>query len=987
MQFPSLFKAFFILYALSFAALAQETERAKPARILMSYGQMGASYDWFKAREPYFHHLYYQRTDGHEQSCALNLHHLSDYSTLVLCPGLNDVSAPFTPLARVSTRDMETLGEFVNAGGNLVLVGTAVYYFNSPEGLKLIGLTALLDGSQAYRSPCASDLKKHPVFSLFVRPDVDEVDDTEMEEAEEAQGAKEMDRSLMATPVASRVADAIAVLKSLDDPPRIAASERALGKGKILVLPQELFPPFRSQTRQVAPEDVDSRLENFFPRLFDHLRMPRIGDAVRAAMRDSPIADRRLAVWFREPDHTIFQGAAMLLRPAPADASELLTEVHRVVGINEYERIPLYLTVQGIEGTVTIRLVQDTPAKPDLFSRAKLRFQGPPANDLPGPTVYLSDLERDGRGWVVNPGPSGTMTLWLQVQTAGVSAGAYSGKLLFTCYRGQQSVQITLDVRPVALPDYPLHHFEAETNALAQFVSNKPENIATAAQDLAEAHSDHIMTLPTLYQDVTVRETGRPLAEFLVAENRERFEKGNLPGLDLTEAADWYLHEAIQHGLIVHRSYYHLNAERYLGFLRAMFDNRELSEKSPEYLVFLRWYLVETLAYLREKGFRFCYLKFGDEWMPEELPSFLEGVRPAREAGWKIAANPNGPSVLGALHYRAQLRPVIDLYWESAGPQHYVACAGEIGQEREVVAPDGLWMVTTSSWWWNKTLTAGFEHGYTMAYNDVRSLHYHGWSRGGNHGVFLDMRQGRFIVRPSIGYLHLGEGVEEAEFLTMAKRLIRYGQQHGRHMKSFEARLASIVGPEATILPMISGEGDKAACLLGYLPHPEPGTGLATYRRAKAALLGLIEDLREDLCPVERKLRWGTFWLYDGRLVPLTLACGPGLDAAMQVLEGGLLAKSEGTVKIEKLTAIRGLPDREGVSVLILDAADESLRTALLGVHPELSLAADYPPKDSYALYGPLEAKNGHRIVVAGNGPAGVALGCRNLLRFIEDVY
>jgi hypothetical protein len=54
-------------------APAQPVAPPGPARLIMDYWQMGASYNWFKDREGYFHHLYYNRTDGKETRCGLNL--------------------------------------------------------------------------------------------------------------------------------------------------------------------------------------------------------------------------------------------------------------------------------------------------------------------------------------------------------------------------------------------------------------------------------------------------------------------------------------------------------------------------------------------------------------------------------------------------------------------------------------------------------------------------------------------------------------------------------------------------------------------------------------------------------------------------------------------------------------------------------------------------------------------------------------------------
>jgi hypothetical protein len=474
----------------------------------------------------------------------------------------------------------------------------------------------------------------------------------------------------------------------------------------------------------------------------------------------------------------------------------------------------------------------------------------------------------------------------------------------------------------------------------------------------------------------------------MVPENRERFVKGELPRLDFQTVCDPYFHAAIERGLVIHRSYHHYNADRYLPALRRMYEQPDMAATSPEYHRFVHWYLRQALDYVREKGYAFAYLKYGDEWGAKEVDKSLAEIKPLREAGWKVVINPNGGQVLGAPELVDRLKPYVDIWQETAGPEHYVRTVAALQKERERLPPDGLWMVTTSSWWWNKSLWAGWQHGYTMAFSGIRSFHYHGWTRGGNHGAFLDNREGRFIVRPSVGYHMLGEGIQEAEYLTLAGRLVRYGRQTGRNMDVFEARLKSIVGPEATRVKLVRLPPEKKAeNLIQYLPHPPEDLPIENYLQARTALLALIEEMQQAVGPVRRELRWGDQRLYTPDGPALAIAGGAGADPAVAALHSGLAQKAGEGAAITTQVNMADIPAHSGVTILAVCREDEALCRKVNARYPDLSPDPGYPHAGSYAVYGPLPHGAGRLVIILGGDKAGATLGGRNFVRFVEDAF
>jgi hypothetical protein len=395
--------------------------------------------------------------------------------------------------------------------------------------------------------------------------------------------------------------------------------------------------------------------------------------------------------------------------------------------------------------------------------------------------------------------------------------------------------------------------------------------------------------------------------------------------------------------------------------------------------LFLDWYLHEVLRYLNEKGFRFVYSKWGDEWGPEYLATFLAGAVPMHKLGWKIMANP-GDAVMTVPDYRQQLKSVIDISLDYG--KHHVAFIDEIQKERKLIAPDGLMFLATSSWWWNKPLDQGFHDGYAMAFNDRRAHHYHGWHRNsvGGQGVALDMRDGKFDLRPSVGYQYLGEGIQEAEYLTMALRLIKAGEMSGKKMDAYRKEVADIIGPEGKLVKLTVSDFDG-------LLYPREGIPLTTYQQAKESLLDLILRLRKEVGPVSKQLRWGYFELYDGRKT-VNIYCRPVLNEAAMTLKKELNEKLDSAGKINLKNLEATLPElQDEMAVVIFDTNDDALTGDVRKKFPDLGITKTYPARDSYSLYGPLPAGQGQMILVAGNGVSGTTLGADNFVWFIEEVY
>lgn len=935
------------LLALFLALLAGTAGAAKPARIFMGYHEMGATYDWFDLREKFAHQLYY-RSSGAE-TCTLDWSRLQDYSTVIVCVGMRG-----TP--KVTPQQAASIEEFVQQGGNLVIVGAALEYFSDPNvAARLHGIQLLRNAKPA---ACRGTSPEHPLFSVL--------------------GAE----PIQATPMGIKPEGGRVLLA--DEKQNVAAFERQIGAGYVLLLPQELFPPF-GPGRSIADDKLDPRVRPFLARLFEHLHVPLFEQAVREGVAGSRLRNRTLTPWYRPPDHYVFQGAHMLAPPYPVHEREVLTQIRRQVGIDEHERVPIYLTARDVQGPVSIQLRQRTRKKPDLFANARVRVQGRPAEHRTGPTVYLSDLARDGDKLLLDVAACDTKTLWLQFDTRGASPGTYAGEVAFTAGGRTQKVAIQLEVFDAPIPAYHRLHFEIEANTLAAYIQGKRENLIAAVDDFEAAHVDCLMMSPIMYNDAKISGTGELLSSFLRPENRARFERGDLPGINFSDY-DWYFQEAIQRGLITHRGYQWYNADRYAPMVARMCGQPSVAPDSAEMRRFYDWYLAEVLRYLRERGYRFIYLKWGDEWGPDQLDWICNSTMPLKKLGWGIVLNPNGKSVVSVPAMRERLLGLIDCWMMNDGMPHYREAVAEVAKRREIVSPDGLMLVTTSSWWWNQPLDTGWYHGYTMAHNDVRAFHYHGWTRGGNHGAYLDNSDGRFVIHPSISYQLMGEGLEESEYLVLAKQLVRHAQKRGLDVAQYQKRLDSLVG-EGTdkLIPMQYEEAFA-------MPAPGPRLGarvpMEKYQDAKARLLPMVAELRARLGPAQRKLRWGYAWLHEGGRAPLRIGHGTDLESQAKHLARLFDMKSEGTTTV-RLEACGTEPPAPGKDVCfwLVDTRDKNAVGALKQRFASLAVGDDYPAKGSYALYGPLAWGDGHLVIIAGHGPEGVALGNECFVRFVEDVY
>ncbi|MCC7518364.1 MAG: hypothetical protein IT578_04170 [Verrucomicrobiae bacterium] len=950
-------------FCLACLAAADAVAAAGPLRLFMGKHDMGFTYSWFDLRDPCFHHLYYRRLGAHP--FQLDLRDLETYGAVVICPRLSG-GEEGRPQGKLTAEQLRAVEQFVRQGGSLVIVGEAINYFSEPGVIdKLVGVGR---ARVTYPVPCQLAAGEHPLFSAFGNTPI------------------------RATPVAEGIVEGKGFLSYKDK--YLAAFERPLGKGRILLLAQELFPPFGLGSSEVGgisipnlktrmEQQLDPRLRPFLKSLLDYLGVPLLRDAIRDELAKTPFANRKLIAWFREPDHDIFQGAQMLRQPCPTRLEEVVTQLRRTVGINEHERIPLYVTVQNAQKPVTITLKSRGGGKTDLFAGARLWSQGAPAADLTGPTVYLTELNREGDGWRLEVAGHDTRTLWLQFDTKGASPGKCEGELRLSCDGQEQVVAVSLLVKDAPLPEYPLHHLEIETNALGTFIQGDPERLKAAFRDLVDAHADHLMSTPISYGvEAKIRGTGQTLSQYLTSENRPALENGPLPRLDFS-GADWFYQEAIRHGLVMHRFYYWYNADSYATKVARVFGKDALAMDSKEMRLFLRWYLAELLAYLHEKGFRFTYLKWGDEWGASELEHNLEPARFLKSLGWKLAMNPNG-NVLAVPQFRKQVKEVNDLWQMQSDMKYYLETVNEVKKEREVVPPDGLMLSSTSSWWWDKPLDLGFRLGYTLAHNGVQGHHCHGWTRGWEvpQGVFLDHRDGRFVVRPSIGQAQLGEGIEEGEFLALAHRLVRYGESRGVKMDAYKKTLAEVIGDKGG--EILKVRFDESF----WLPVPDPATPLADYRRAKEKVLDLVAEMRGKLGKVRKTLRWGYDWVYDGKQKALPIYTWPGKQADAKRLQDLLAVKAEGTVPVELREVKNGAPTRpEGTAILLCDTSDRAQREHLQSTCPPLGVQDGYPAQGSYSLYGPVKCGEGRLVVVAGNGPGGVALGSENLVRCLEDVY
>jgi hypothetical protein len=381
-----------------------------------------------------------------------------------------------------------------------------------------------------------------------------------------------------------------------------------------------------------------------------------------------------------------------------------------------------------------------------------------------------------------------------------------------------------------------------------------------------------------------------------------------------------------------------------------------------------------------------AYLKVYDEWGPEKLEEFTEIGRMLRAAGWKVIMNPNGTTVLSVPSSRKKVIEACDrLMMMIAGPKEYLETVKEMGRERKLVRPDGLFPYLASSWWWNQVETAGFVWGYGMANAGLGGGHFHGWYRDMKDqayvGVHLSLDP--FEFKPSMGLAYFGKGIQDGEYLVLANQIIRCGAKQGHDMSEFQRRLDSIVGGPGAILPMTEPPEYDETGFSFDLYAPRRSLTFADYQKAKEALLDLLVDMNRKIGPLPSALRWGERMLWNpDKPAPLAIYSTDATKDAARTFAGLLKKKSAVPPPIEDLTFQgKAPPEDAGQTFLLIDNDDPALCEAVSKLYPGIRMRPDYPAPGSYAIFEPPHSKV---IIVAGNGSKGVGLAAEVFPKFIE---
>lgn len=944
MNFPNIIP--FLLFA-GLASAAAVSPEVKPARFYYSYTDFGSAANAFQQRHDRYHVMHYHTDD--EQLLEVRPGHFPRYGSVLIYGNHGNKIWNETEIGQVE--------DYVRRGGRLVLAGAAVNLF-PPEARRRI--TGIEPTAAAYPIPFEITALEHPLF----------------------QGLE--GNSFTASPAGQDASTATPLLSARGR--YLAAAENRIGDGRVVTLSAELFPPFGQSLVNGPLKEADLPVSAFVENLLDYLEIPKLEKAVTEL---SP-PGKGLSVWYREPDHEVFSGARRMLPPVPRDESEQIRKLTATLGLRDTELLPFYLTLGEGKGSVTISPQGNDKESNELAGRFRLFTLGRVPQEASGPEVFVQEHPAEGGSFTVPaPASADTITFLLRLDSEGLKPGLHRCELRITRDGSNHALPVEIQVADVRLPDYPLHHLEVEHNGLGQQVRSREgvdsRKLQIALRSMKDLGADHLMAwpFPPVDSPTLTLDERLPLPGLFTPENRDRVAQGDLPDIDYSQA-NAYFDAAVEAGLIIYRNYYHAGGRGYLELFSRALGGKKVSPNDPECAAFLRWAAAQRRQYLREKGYAMAYLKWGDEWGPRELDRILSGSAPLREAGWKIVVNPSGKTVLSSPEFRGRVVAGTDLLQLGDGMEWYFQALREMAAQRKIVAPDGLMTILTSSWWWNQSTATGFLYGYAMANAGIRGAHFHGWWRDWKNrqpfaGVYIDRET--FEVIPSLGLVYFGQGVRDAQYLTLARQLIRRGEAKGLNLEPMRTRLSQIIGGPGAILPMAPDRHFN----LG-IDAPERADGgrlsLADYRRAKEALIGLLTDLQKAVGPLPSALRWGDRMLWDPESgETLTVYHTPSTREAAEQFAETLKAKSAVPPQVEVRAFEGRIPFAKATAFLIVDNRDEPAREAVSQLYPGIRMRPHYPAPESYAVFEPTEA---NVIVLAGNGPEGIGLGTRLFPKFIE---
>ncbi len=146
---------------------------------------------------------------------------------------------------------------------------------------------------------------------------------------------------------------------------------------------------------------------------------------------------------------------------------------------------------------------------------------------------------------------------------------------------------------------------------------------------------DWTVSMKTIAERVTLRETGEPLAK-VVAENPARLDLNALPALDFSYFDPW-LELARKHHITRVEAYtpFLESANRSWRFLAPLVGKDRVEPGSEEDVKVTLWYFTELRSYFESRGFPNLFCKISDEIGVDHIPAYGEMATLMRKAGWR----------------------------------------------------------------------------------------------------------------------------------------------------------------------------------------------------------------------------------------------------------------------------------------------------------------------------------------------------------------
>lgn len=768
----------------------------KPVRIVAGYHETGAAYFTCRARFGTFYQLFYPR--GKSGKSAIRSDELDRYSIVAIARN-GSIEGDDLP---------EALAEFLKKGGTLLLSGRPAAQL----------LPLVLPGATYVSFPS-------PVPVTFT-PAGEEL-------------AKGADRTLILSTDGVRVPSGGESLATAGD--ASAIFEARIGQGRVLFVGEHLFPPFGTVDEnamfRALKAPVQSALDTLNNNLFARLNAPPAGEAISSWLKETKNS-RAMSVWFRDFDQQPFEGAEHLDPPVPLNG-EFVGELPLEMGVNETERRIFYTTTSAPAMQFSCRVSPLKSASGSIpESQVSILAMERPSDTFVGPTVYfgsLPDISGNENATLAFNGPR-TVTWCLRVNSRDMRPGDYRGNVeFFDGARKLAAIPVSVKIWPVSLYKRWVN-FSAEIFTYFHYL--KDEKARTGFADKARDWRQHFVDFGlggfSTYSAPAgrVRATGSPFTK-AVEENPAAFRGPNPPRLEMGEEADTFFNILMNEGVTQYRGYHLCGPpiEAFLPLAKKVHGKENLTADSPETLALAQYWFSEFGRYVREKGYTDTWTKIMDEWGPEDVEPFLRYARIAQGAGWKVTGNPGLESVLSNRTLRNRVWDSIDMWWYAWNPV-FLRIAEMMKERGKPVDPEnGLWGTQTSSWWWNHSAYNLMNYTWGLSLNGFKGLHWHGWSRGNPNsaGVWLEMKNGRERIFPSIAYEMMAEGLEEGQYIQMLREI---------DPKGSAGTIAGLIGEKAPLAAKEWKIGEYEMTVL----DENTNKSFAAFRTAKKSLLAAIVE-------------------------------------------------------------------------------------------------------------------------------------------------